>query len=196
MAWHISGEYFAPCSCNVGCPCILGELDGDQGWCSGMVAMNIRAGQIDGTDVGGTRVALIADWPRGFLAGGGTGRVYFDPSVRAEQRTALGEVLGGKRGGVFEVIASLVPNIEAAQEAPVEIRADGDGTHIRVGDFVDVDVALLKGATGEPTRLLHGAAAFRDDIYLAKSSGRAGPPGMRQWQFGGHGETQSFDWSG
>jgi hypothetical protein len=29
MAWRIIGTYYAPCSCNVGCPCILGEMQGD-----------------------------------------------------------------------------------------------------------------------------------------------------------------------
>jgi hypothetical protein len=195
MAWHISGDYYAPCSCNVGCPCIFGELEADRGWCSGVLALNVRAGEVDGTDVSGARVVLVADWPRGFLAGDGTGRVYFDPSVRPEQRTALAELLGGRRGGVFEAIASLVPTIEPPQEAPIEFRSDGDATQIRVGDVLDVNVKPLVGATGERTRVLHGAATFRDDIYLGKSSGRASPPGMRQWEFGGHAEMQSFDWN-
>ncbi len=29
MAWRITGTYYAPCSCNVGCPCILGEMQGN-----------------------------------------------------------------------------------------------------------------------------------------------------------------------
>ena len=67
MAWRITETYYAPCSCNVGCPCTLGKLEGDRGWCSGTLVFDIH---------GGTKVALVADWPRGFLAGNGTSRLY------------------------------------------------------------------------------------------------------------------------
>ncbi len=85
MAWQIIGTYYAPCSCNVGCPCTLGELDGDEGWCSGALIFDIKGGSVDGADVGGTKVAFVGDWPRGFLAGDGTARLYFDPGVSQEQ---------------------------------------------------------------------------------------------------------------
>src|SRR5688572_9762613 len=89
MAWQFSGTYYAPCSCKVGCPCLLGELEADQGWCSGMVVMDIRSGNVDGLDISGTKVALLADWPSGFLAGGGKGRIHFDPSVGQDRRAPL-----------------------------------------------------------------------------------------------------------
>ena len=76
MAWRITGTYYAPCSCNVGCPCTLGELEADRGWCSGTLVFDIQGGNVDGTNVGGTKVAVVGDWPSGFLAGNGTSRLY------------------------------------------------------------------------------------------------------------------------
>ncbi|MBV9453252.1 MAG: DUF1326 domain-containing protein [Rubrobacter sp.] len=52
---------------------------------------DIQSGEIDGVDVSGTKVALVADWPSGFLAGNGTGRLYFDPSG---SQSILSEFLG------------------------------------------------------------------------------------------------------
>ena len=89
MAWHITGTDLGPCSCDLGCPCILGAMEGDRGWCSAVRLYDIRSVDIDGVDVSGTRVALVADWPSGFLDGSGTGRLCFDPSVSQEQRDAL-----------------------------------------------------------------------------------------------------------
>src|SRR5215210_7704701 len=103
MAWRIQGNYYGPCSCNVSCPCALGEMEADQGWCSGSLAFDIKSGNVDGNDVSGTTVVLIGDWPSGFLGGNGTARVYVDPSVSPEKRALLEPLFTGQRGGVFEV---------------------------------------------------------------------------------------------
>ena len=197
MAWEINGTYWAPCSCNVGCPCIFGELDGDQGWCSGSVVLSIESGSVDGLDVGGCKMAFVADWPRGFLAGDGTGRMYFDTGVSDEQQAALEAVVGGQRGGVFGEFGQLVPNALPSKRAAITIEASDDETRISVGDFGNLVSKPLRGATGELTRLLHGAAAFRDEITLARGNGSQWrDPEMRAWEGGGHSETADFDWSG
>lgn len=152
MAWSLSGIYFAPCSCDVGCPCALGEMDGDQGWCSGVLLFDIRSGEVDGVDVGGTRAAIVADWPRGFLAGEGKGRVYFDGGVSDEQRSALEPVLTGQAGGSLEPIGALVPTWLPAEQASVEIQNGGDETRATVGDVGEAVIKPLKNEeTGEPT---------------------------------------------
>lgn len=197
MAWSMSGNYWAPCSCKVGCPCTLGEMEGDMGWCSGGQAVEIRSGNVDGTDVGGVKLAWIADWPSGFLAGNGTGRLYFDPSVSQEQWAALEPVLKGEKGGPLEAISALVPTFLPSKEAPISIQKDPEETTVTVGDFGKLVTKPLRGPTGELTRLLHAAAAFRDEIILAKGTGSYWrDPDLRQWESGGHSEQADFDWSG
>jgi hypothetical protein len=196
MSWHLSGTYYAPCSCKVGCPCALGELEADQGWCSGAILLDIRSGNVDGVDVSGTKAFLLADWPSGFLSGNGTGRLYFDPGVAREQRSALEAVLKGQRGGVFEVFSALIPTFLPTKEAPITLQAGADETRATIGEVAEVVVTPLRGASGEYTRLLHGAAAFRDDLILGRGTGTRGhDPEMRTWQSGGHGEQGDFDWS-
>lgn len=197
MAWRITGTYYAPCSCNVGCPCTLGELQADQGWCSGGLTMDIRSGNIDGVNVGGTKVSLNVDWPAGMLSGDGTGRLYFDPAVSQQQRAALEAVLTGKRGGVFEAIGALVPSIRPSKEARINIQKDSeDVTRITVGDFGELVVKPLRGANGQPTRLLNAAAAFREEINLADGRGsRWRDPDMKPWDSAGHAEYTDFDWT-
>ena len=197
MAWEINGTYYAPCSCYVGCPCTLGELDGDHGWCSGSLFFDIKSGTIDGVDVGGTKVIIAADWPRGFLAGEGTGRMYFDAAVSEEQQAALEAVLGGQKGGVFEQIAALIPNVLPSKKAPITVERSGDETRVTVADYGELVTTPLRGPTGEPTKLLHGAAAFREEIVLGRGTGtRWHDPEMRAWESSGHSELSDFDWSG
>lgn len=196
MAWRITGTYYGPCSCKVSCPCALGEAEADQGWCSGILAFDIRTGNVDGVSVDGVRAVLVGDWPGGFLQGNGTARLYFDPSLPQRQRAALEEVLGGKKGGVFEAVGGLLSKVLPSKEAPINVQKGAEETHITVGTMGELVVRPLKGASGEYTRLLHGAATFRDDLILAKGIGsRWRDPEMRQWESGGHAEQADFDWS-
>jgi hypothetical protein len=198
MAWNISGTYYAPCSCNVGCPCTFGALEGDQpgGWCSGALIFDITSGSVDGVDVGSTRAALCGDWPKGFLSGGGTGRIYVDTGLSAEQRDALEAVLSGRLGGVFELVGSLLSQTLDTKEAQISIETGEDETRATVGDFGKVVVKPLRGPTGELTRVLHAAAAFRDDIVLGRGDGSSWrDPDMRAWESGGHAEQADFNWS-
>lgn len=197
MPWHITGTYYAPCSCKVGCPCTLGELEGDQGWCSGGQTYEIRSGNVDGVDLGGAKFTWNADWPSGFLAGNGVGRFYFDPSLSPQQRDAITTVIGGRRGGVFEAVAALVPKFLPPKEAPITIQTGDAETRIKVGDVGELVVTPLRGPSGQVTRLLHAAAAFRDDIVLARGTGSHWrDPDMRSWDSLGHAEQTDFDWSG
>ncbi len=197
MAWQIAGTYWAPCSCNVGCPCALGEMEGDQGWCSGTLAFDIASGKASGVDVSGTKVVLAVDWPSGFLSGNGTGRIYFDPSTSAQQRQALEPIVKGQAGGVLEAIGALVPKFLPDKEAAIKVQRSEDETRITVGDVGELISRPLRGPTGEFTRLLHAAAGFRDDIVLAKGTGtRWRDPELRSWESGGHSEQADFDWSG
>lgn len=196
MAWQMTGTYYAPCSCKVGCPCELGELEGDQGWCSGALAFAIDKGKVDGDDISGSRLVLIGDWPSGFLAGNGTARLYFDPAIPQKKRAALEKVFQGKMGGVWEPVGTLMSKWLPSKEAAIEVKKEGDVTRVSVAGHGELIAAPLKGPTGEFTRLMHGAAAFRDNIILAKGTGSSWrDPDMRSWQSGGHSEQADFDWS-
>ncbi|MDQ3987294.1 MAG: DUF1326 domain-containing protein [Actinomycetota bacterium] len=195
MGYSIQGTYYAPCSCDVACPCLFGELDGDRGWCSGIIALDIKSGNSNGVDLAGTQVVGVADWPRGFLAGEGVGRVYISSGASAEQRAALESMIQGKEGGTLEALGQLIPKFLETREANIEITADKDEARIAVGDIGQAVLTPLRGPSGEITRVLHGAAAFRDDTVLAKTSGGFKDPELRDWESGGHGEYADFDWS-
>ena len=105
--------------------------------------------------------------------------------------------MSGQQGGVLEILSSLITEILPTKEAPIDIQTDEEATtRIRVGDYGALVVQPLRGPEGDFTRLLHGAAAFRDDIVLARGTGsRWQDPEMRQWESGGHAEQADFDWS-
>ena len=197
MPWQVSGTFYTPCNCNVGCPCNFGEPEADQGGCSAAL-FDIRGGSVDGVDVGGTRVVFAADWPRAFTGGGGTGRWYFDPSLSPQQRSALEAVVSGRRGGFFEVLASLVPNLLPPQEAAIVVQPGPDGEmRATVGDLGELVTVPMRGENGQVTRLVNAAATLVEDTILGRGSGsRWRDPELKSWESGGHAEQGDFDWSG
>jgi len=159
-------------------------------------AFDLRSGNVEGVDVGGTKVVFIGDWPSGFLSGEGKARLVVDDAMSAEQQAALEGVLSGQKGGVFEVMSTLVTEVLPTLRAPITFNRTGDDLEATVGNFGTAKYTPLRTQTGETTRLLHGAAAFRDDVLLGKGTGtRFSVPDMRAWESGGHSELLEFDWS-
>ncbi len=197
MGYHLTGVAYNPCTCKVGCPCVLGELEADRGYCYAIVGLDIKTGAVDNVNVGGTKAAMVVDFPKGFLQGNGTARLYFDSAVTKPQQDALLPVLGGKRGGIWEVFASLIPNILGVETAPIKIEGDAKGGKFSVGNIAGFEFQVLKGASGEPTRVLHGAATFRDNVFFGKCTSWAKATGLHDWKNeGGHIDTSEFDMSG
>ena len=86
------------------CPCWIGE-DPDNGSCETALAYVIRAGGIDGVDVGGLVVAVSARIPGNILDGGFGKRFYVDARADDAQAEALADLMSGRRGGPFEDMA-------------------------------------------------------------------------------------------
>ena len=198
MSWYIQGRSYACCSCSVGCPCAVGgtETAGSDG-CSAVQIMEIHAGEINGTDVGGTKVAAVVDWPGAMMAGDGTGRLYFDDATSPEQRAALEALITGELGGGFSRIPELVTTILPPLLAPITQTAGDDGaTSIVVGDFGAAMMRPMRSPGGGLLRL-QGVGGFREDVTLATGTGSWWrDPELRQWEGGGYAEQNELDWHG
>lgn len=196
MTWYIRGEAYACCSCSVGCTCGVGDQEtlGSAGCCAVQI-MDIRAGEINAVNVGGTKAAAVVDWPGPMMAGDGTGRLYFDVETSPQQRDAIEAVIRGKLGGPFSRIPDLVPRILPSKVATITVSSDSDGTAVAVGDYGKAIVRPIKPASGEGLRV-EGGGGFRDDITLATGTGSWWrDPDLRQWEGGGYAEQSEINWS-
>jgi hypothetical protein len=59
MGYELEGRLLEVCTCNVLCPCWVGE-DPDGGTCDGILAWHADRGSIDGVDVSGRTLAVLA----------------------------------------------------------------------------------------------------------------------------------------
>ncbi len=159
MSWNLRCSYVATFSCELMCPC---NTSLDQGatydFCRVVLAFNIREGDVEGTDIGGRRVVLIADTPKVMTDGNWRLGVYVDDEASDEQFDKLVQVFGGQLGGPMGALAPLVGEVLGVERAAITISDDGLLHSVRVGDTIDFDIQDIVPfgvETGEPVRF-HG----------------------------------------
>ena len=152
MAYELEGTLLEVCTCNVLCPCWVGE-DPDGGTCDGLLGWHFESGTIEGGDVSGRTFVIMAHIPGNILAGDWKAVVYIDDGATDEQQEALINVWTGKLGGPVADLASLVGEVVAVERVPIAFDVkEGTGT-IKVGDALDAELAPFQGATGVATAL-------------------------------------------
>ena len=158
MAWNVKGTYLETCSCEFFCPCNFSFAHGaDYDRCRVTFVFNITAGDVEGTDVGGLVVALVADTPKVMTEGNWRVGLFVDDKASDEQADKLAAVFSGALGGPMAGLAPLIGENLGVQRAPIEVREDGLRHSVRIGDAVDFeieDVVPFGIETGEPVRIV------------------------------------------
>jgi hypothetical protein len=157
MSWSIEGTYFETCSCELMCPC---NLSFDHGatydYCRVTLVFDIRQGEIEGTDVGGRTLAVIADTPKVMTEGNWRLGMFVDDGASDEQREKLTAVFGGQLGGPMAGLAPLIGEVLGVERAPIDVVEEGLRHSVRIGDAIDFeveDIVPFGIETGEPARL-------------------------------------------
>lgn len=158
VVYRLEGTLLEACSCDVLCPCWIGE-DPDGGECLAVEAYHIDRGEIDGVDVSGLTYVQVELIPGNVLAEGTWKQVrIIDAAGTDDQRRVLLEAFRGNYGGALGDLAALV-----GEELGIEYRAiqhevvEGRGT-LRVEEVVAAELEPYRGPDGSITTL-------RDSIF-------------------------------
>ena len=93
MSWNLKGSYVETCSCELMCPC---NLSFDHGatydFCRVCLVFNIREGEVEGTQIAGRKVAMIADTPKVMTEGNWRLGVFVDDEATDPQFEKLVQV--------------------------------------------------------------------------------------------------------
>jgi hypothetical protein len=177
MSWNLAGSYFETCSCDVVCPCTASlALGADKDECCATLVFNIKQGEVEGTDVGDTRVAAIIKTPKVMSDGNWRLGVFIDAAASNEQAEKLGGVFSGALGGPMAALAPLVSENLGAKRAPIEVREQGLGHSVKIGDSVDFEVedvvpfGVENGAPARLTGIFHPAASELTVAHATRSS--------------------------
>ena len=138
--YEIEGRLLEVCTCNVLCPCWVGE-DPDYKTCDTTIAWGIEKGSIEGVDVDGLTMAVSAHIPKNILIPKSWKAVVFvDERATAEQEGVLLQLFTGQLGGAVADLAGLIGEVVAVERAPDHLHRRGrqgpalDRLHRRGGD--------------------------------------------------------------
>lgn len=171
MAYQLEGRLLEVCNCEVLCPCWIGELP-DNGTCDSVVAYHIDNGVVDGVDVSGHTLALIAHLPGKALDGDWRAAIFVDDTATQEQHDAIFSAFTGALGGPLADLAQLVGEVVAVERQPISFNVvDGKGT-LRIGSVVDSEMAPYIGPSGDITTLNESVFSTipGSPAYVAKAS--------------------------
>jgi hypothetical protein len=152
MSYQLEGQLLEVCSCEVLCPCWIGELP-DGGTCEGVVAYHIDNGTVNGVDVSGHTFALAGFIPGKAIDGNWKAVLFVDDGASDTQRDAILKAFSGELGGPLADVAQLVGEVVAVEQTPISFQVvEGKGT-LKIGSVVDAEMAPYLGPTGDVTTL-------------------------------------------
>ena len=140
MSWNLEGSYFESCSCEAICPCTASlSFGATHDYCRVTLAFNVRRGEVEGVDVSGLSVAVVADTPRVMTDGNWRLGLFIDAGASDEQAEKLGGVFSGALGGPMAALAPLVGEVLGVERVPIEFHDEGLRHAIKIGDAVDIE---------------------------------------------------------
>ncbi len=172
MAYEIEGRLLEVCTCNVLCPCWVGE-DPDYKTCDTTIAWGIETGSIEGVDVSGLTVAVSAHIPGNILTPKSWKAVVFvDDRATPEQEQVMLRLFTGQLGGAVADLAGLIGEVVAVERAPITYTVEGGKGRISIGSIVEAEMAPFVGATGNPTTLAETVFSTipGSPVYASKAS--------------------------
>jgi hypothetical protein len=198
MAWTLAGTYFENCNCTWVCPCSVTSLTAPatQDRCQVVLVYHVDQGSVDGADVGGLSVAVVADTPQQMTDGNWNLGLIIDERASQQQADALAGVFSGQQGGPMGALAPLVGQVLGIERAPMEYSEDGNRHSVRIGDTVAIDVEdFVPQGLSEPTRLQNVFHPSNTTLTVAKPvSSRISAFGMTFQNEGRSAFSAPFSW--
>lgn len=200
MPWHVEGTYFENCNCDMVCPCSASGLTApaDNERCNVALAFHVETGEVNGVDVGGLTVCVVADTPALMSDGGWKVGLLMDAAASSEQAEALGAVFGGQLGGPMEGLAPLISEMAGMESRDMAYADDGRVHRVRIGNAVDMvveDFVSPLDPTGQGVKI--SGVGFPADSLAAgtSSTARVDVFGMTWDNAGKNSFSAPFAWS-
>lgn len=201
MAWQLAGTYFENCNCDMVCPCTTSGLSmpADQERCRLVLVFHVERGEVDGVDVSGKTVVVLADTPALMSEGNWRVGVVMDASASPEQAQKLGAVFSGQMGGPMALLSPLIGEVLGMETAPVEYTDDGRRHSVKVGDLMDIEVedfVAPGNPGGEVERLTGMFHPANSTLTIAKATrSRVEAFGFSFSHEGKNGHSAPFSWA-
>lgn len=201
MSWHLNGTYFENCNCEMVCPCTVSGLtmSATAERCHLVLCFHIDDGNVEGVDVSGKTIIVVADTPPVMADGNWRVGVIMDSSASEDQAHKLGAVFSGKVGGPMAMLAPLISEMVGMETSEIEYESEGRRHSVKAGDLVDIEIEDFV-APGNPTGevaslsgMLHPA---NSKLTIAKAThSTLNAFGLTGTRDGMNGHSAPFSWA-
>ena len=199
LSWKLEGTYFENCNCNWVCPCTVTSFasPGTEGRCTVILNYHVQKGEIDGVDVSGQSVSILADAPAKMLDGNWRVGLIIDDKASKEQADKLAGVFSGQMGGPMANIAPLIGEVLGIDRLPIDYKDDGHRHHVRIGGEIAIEVEdYLAPGAAEATKLVGVFHPTGSTITIARpTSSKVKGFGMNMMNDGKSAFSGPFNWS-
>jgi hypothetical protein len=113
----------------------------------------VDKGTVNGVDVSGLTLAVMAHIPGNVLKGNWRVVVFVDGKATPQQREALLNVWTGKLGGPVADLVQLIGEVVGVEQVPITFNVEGGRGTLKIGQAIEAEMAPLQGATGQTTTL-------------------------------------------
>ncbi len=193
--WELKGDYFEACNCELTCPCIfLSPPTGSD--CTVLLGWHIDKGKFEDTKLNGLNVALAAYSPGHMQKVKWKVALYLDASASKAQADALGEIFGGKHGGMPAALGSFIGEMLGAKSLPINYKANGGQHSLSIAGVSEVQAEDVSGTEGHRSTIQN--APFAEPlVYVAKSKNLTYRDYGMNWEISGKNSFNSpFNWKG
>ena len=201
MAWRLEGTYFENCPCDMVCPCTTSGLTmpADAERCRVVLIFHIYSGEVEGVDVNGLTVAVLADTPPVMADGNWRVGMFMDAAASPEQAEKLGAVFSGQLGGPMEALSGLIGENLGVEATPMEYVDDGRRHRVQIGDLAEIEIEDFvppqtpEGEVSKLTGIFHPA---NSTLTIARATtSRFNAFGLEFSHEGKNGHSAPFSWA-
>jgi hypothetical protein len=195
--YSLKGSLLEACSCNVNCPCWIGE-DPDLGYCYAIVGYAFDEGVIDGIDVSGLSLVFAAQIPGNVLAGNWAVVALVDDRATDEQREAILGAFTGQLGGPLADLYQVIGEVKGVEVVPIRHGIKSGIGSLEIPGIMETHMEPYRGPDGSPTTLQNSifSTVPGSPAWVGKASlNRVELPqyGM-SWEYEGKNSTQA-EWT-
>jgi len=197
--WHVMGDYFESCNCDVVCPCLLSSQAVNTVWptythCDLALAFHIVKGHYGDSDLSDLTAIVIAYTPGKMINPDWSTAYYIDDRATPQQREAMSLIFTGKVGGPLADIAATTEYDLGIKFVPIQYNKDGKKRTLTIPNILDATIAAKPGIDGEEIWLENAhpfayriaqsigeEARYKDHRLIFDNSGRSGFYGDFEW---------------
>ncbi len=167
MVWNVRGTVIEGCASEGQCPLFLGR-DMEE-LCKSFLLMQIKEGQIDNVDVGGTLAIAVADLYSGKAADlpvkGGEGGIYISGTTTEEQRRLLQPFLVNNVPGFL-----IVKRCLGVRFVDINLSQEGNNYHVTM-PYGELKGSLMVGGDGKNPQRLENllTSAYFSDVKVCNT---------------------------